>query len=277
MSAAKKSYPNGRCCVFQPFDGGEFDRRYDDILAPATENAGMEPYRVDRDAGASIPVETLHHEIRSAGICLADITTRNANVMYELGYAIAAGKDVVIISGPSHEKFPFDIQHRNVIKYSAGSISDFRKLEEQITARLNAILEKQFKTSEIVAASPVKSSDGLQPHEMTALALLMANSDSLDDSVSAAALKQEMQQAGYNEIGTRLSLARLVKLGFCESLWGQEGFNEAHVLYRLTESGETWLLDNQTKLQLRVTESDRQRRASEASVDQGITDDDVPF
>jgi nucleoside 2-deoxyribosyltransferase len=227
MEAAKKSLPNGRCCVFQPFDGGEFDKRYDEVVGPAIENAGMEPYRVDRDAGAAIPVDTLHHEIRSAGICVADITTRNANVMYELGYAIAAGKDVVIISGPSPEKFPFDIQHRNVIKYSAGSISDFMKLRENITARLNTTLEKQSKTSEIVAASPVKSSDGLQPHEMTALALLMANSDSLDDSVSAGTLKQEMKRAGYSDVGTRLSFARLVKLGFCESLWAQEGFSDA--------------------------------------------------
>jgi nucleoside 2-deoxyribosyltransferase len=116
MERAEKSYQNGRCCVFQPFDGGDFDKRFDEIIVPAIEAAGMEPYRVDRDAGAMIPIDTLHHEIRSAVICLADITTLNPNVMYELGYAIAGGKDVVLISGPATEKFPFDIQHRTVIR-----------------------------------------------------------------------------------------------------------------------------------------------------------------
>jgi nucleoside 2-deoxyribosyltransferase len=88
----KKSFVNGRCCVFQPFDKGDFDKRFDDVLVPAIEAAGMEPYRVDRDLGSTIPVDTLHQEIRSAAICIADITTRNPNVMYELGYAVALGK-----------------------------------------------------------------------------------------------------------------------------------------------------------------------------------------
>ena len=63
---------NGRCCVFQPFDKGPHDKRYEDTVAPAIRATGLEPYRVDRDQGAVIPVETLHEEIRSATICLAD-------------------------------------------------------------------------------------------------------------------------------------------------------------------------------------------------------------
>ena len=100
----------GRCCVFQPFDKGPHDKRYDDIIAPAINAAGLEPYRVDRDDGVVIPVETLHEEIRTAMVCLADITTQNPNVMYELGFAIASGKDVILIcSTQRSEKFPFDI------------------------------------------------------------------------------------------------------------------------------------------------------------------------
>src|ERR1017187_4179022 len=114
---------NGRCCVFQPFDKGAHDKRYEDTLAPAIKAAGLEPYRVDRDDGAVIPIETLHDEIRSATLCLADIGTRNANVMYELGYAIASGKDVVIIcSNQLADAFPFDIRHRGIIQYAADSV-----------------------------------------------------------------------------------------------------------------------------------------------------------
>lgn len=133
-----KECPNGRCCVFQPFDsGGDFDKRFEDILVPAIEDSGMEPYRVDRDASAIIPMDTLHQVIRSSVVCLADITTRNANVMYELGYAIASNKDVVLISGHSSEKFPFDVQHRSIISYSTESTSDFEKLKNSITAKID--------------------------------------------------------------------------------------------------------------------------------------------
>src|SRR5450759_2992800 len=103
---------NGRCCVFQPFDKGPYDKRYKDTIAPAIIAAGLEPYRVDRDDGAVIPVETLHEEIRSGTLCLADIGTRNPNVMYELGFAIASGKDVVIIcSNQLADQSPFAITH----------------------------------------------------------------------------------------------------------------------------------------------------------------------
>jgi len=268
-----REFLNGRCCVFQPFDKGDFDKRFDDVLTPAIESADMEPYRVDRDLGSTIPVDTLHQEIRSAVICVADITTRNPNVMYELGYAIAADKDVVIICGPTQEKFPFDIQHRGILSYAVGSTSDFKKLEEALTAKLNAILTRQEKTIDIAASSPVKSSDGLQPHELTALALVLADSNSLEDTVSASWIKQEMRKAGYTEAGTRLALARLVKLGYIRSEWLQD-YEERYVVYGLTQEGEDWLLANQTLLQIQAAAA---RPKKEPYADQGITDEDIPF
>jgi nucleoside 2-deoxyribosyltransferase len=160
----------GRCCVFQPFDKGPHDKRYDDIIAPAINAAGLEPYRVDRDDGVVIPVETLHEEIRTAMVCLADITTQNPNVMYELGFAIASGKDVILIcSTQRSEKFPFDIQHRGIIQYTPDSASDFDKLKTDISNKAKALLKKQATTREIASASPVKSTEGLANQEILEL------------------------------------------------------------------------------------------------------------
>ncbi|MBI5610498.1 MAG: hypothetical protein HY902_16600 [Deltaproteobacteria bacterium] len=123
-----------RCCVFQPFDNkGPFDKRFDEIIRPALESLELEAYRVDRDNNVVIPIETLHEEIQAAALCLADITTVNPNVMYELGYAIASKKDVVIIcSSQSPDKFPFDIRHRKIISYVSESLSDLQKLANDI-------------------------------------------------------------------------------------------------------------------------------------------------
>ena len=38
-----------RCFVSQPFDAGEFDKRYGQVYGPAIKAAGLEPYRVDRE------------------------------------------------------------------------------------------------------------------------------------------------------------------------------------------------------------------------------------
>ena len=65
----------GQCCVFQIFDdGGAYDQRYDQVILPAIKAADLEPYRVDRDTSAEIPIDTLHEEIRRSAVCLADIT-----------------------------------------------------------------------------------------------------------------------------------------------------------------------------------------------------------
>jgi hypothetical protein len=85
------------CFVIQPFDGGKFDKRYDDIFAPAIATAGLEPYRVDRDPGVEVPVDDIHRGITTAAACLADITTDNPNVWFELGVAIASQRLVVIV------------------------------------------------------------------------------------------------------------------------------------------------------------------------------------
>ena len=269
-----KEFTNGRCCVFQPFDKGDFDKRFDDVLTPAIEAADMEAYRVDRDLGSSIPVDTLHQEIRSAVICVADITTRNPNVMYELGFAIAAGKDVVIISGPNTEKFPFDIQHRGIISYAVGSPSDFRRFEEELTAKLKATLARQEKVTDIAAASPVKSRSGLQPHEQTALAMLLANSDSTADYVGARWFKQEMRKAGYSDTGSRLAIARLEQLGYVTSDTTRDPDGDPFFVYQLTREGEGWLLENQSLLELGVA---KPKPKLPDYADLGIREEDIPF
>ncbi|HEY2291831.1 MAG TPA: hypothetical protein VGM86_14115, partial [Thermoanaerobaculia bacterium] len=101
------------CFVIQPFDKSTFDKRYRDVFKPAIEAAGLEPYRVDEDPSVSIPMEDIERGIRNSAACLAEITTDNPNVWFELGYAIALLKEVAIACSDERKtKFPFDVQHR---------------------------------------------------------------------------------------------------------------------------------------------------------------------
>jgi hypothetical protein len=261
----------GRCCVFQPFDKAAHDKRYEDTVAPAIVAAGLEPYRVDRDDGAVIPIDTLHDEIKATTLCLADISTRNANVMYELGYAIASGKDVVLICAAQQAgKFPFDIQHRGIISYALDSASDFDHLKTAITNRIKSLLKKQAATQEIAAVSPVKSTHGLQPNEVTALALVMANVDSSTDRVSTHTIKQDMEKAGFTRLATQLALTRLARMQLVEPGEDSDYNGNPFVSYCMLEAGENWLLENQDKLELRV--APRPPRQSKNPLD-----DEVPF
>ena len=124
----------GICFVIQPFDAGPFDKRYEDVFVPAIEDAGLEPYRVDRDPAATIPIQDIEEGIRRADSCLADISLSNPNVWFELGFAIAAGKPVVLVYGhydvqppdPLDEwtSPPFEPTRRDGDLYARGATDD---------------------------------------------------------------------------------------------------------------------------------------------------------
>lgn len=132
------------CFVIQPFDLGKFDKRFTDVYKPAIEAAGLEAYRVDRDPSVLVPIDAIEDGIRKASVCLADITADNPNVWYELGFAFASGRPVVMVCSDERtgKKYPFDIQHRSIIPYLADSPSDFDKLKENLTIRIKALLQK---------------------------------------------------------------------------------------------------------------------------------------
>jgi hypothetical protein len=128
-----------RCFVIQPFDS-KFNKRYDEIFKPAIEAAGFEAYRVDQDPSVSIPIVQIERGIKNAAACFAEISTDNTNVWFELGYAFACGKEVVMVCQRSiRRKFPFDIQHRTITQYDTEVPSDFEVLKEKICSRLGGI------------------------------------------------------------------------------------------------------------------------------------------
>ncbi len=133
----------GNCFVIQPFDSGPFDRRYDEIIEPAIKDADLISYRVDRDPSVDIPINDIEKGIINSTAVIADISENNPNVWYEVGFARAAEKPLVMICSKQRQKFPFDIQHRSIIVYSTESLSDLEKLKKEITKRLIAVIERK--------------------------------------------------------------------------------------------------------------------------------------
>lgn len=236
----------------QPFDKGKFDKRFDDVYKIAIEKAGLGAYRVDRDPNVAIPIEDIESGIRNAEVCLADITLDNPNVWFELGYALALNKDVVLVcSDERTTKFPFDIQHRTVITYPVESPRDFAELSEKIVTRLKSILSKQNAVEHITSVS--KDIGGLAPHEMAALTFLMTDSFDSDAWSVFGYIDRRMSSAGFASIATALSLKALCQKKLVLKDWQQrEHHDEPYEAYAITEQGEAWILENQDKISLKI-------------------------
>ena len=180
-----------KCFVIQPFDNDKFDKRFVDIFEPAIIKAGFEAYRIDKDLSVRIPIDDIEKGISESVICFAEITTDNPNVWYELGFAFACNKDVVMVCSDERQgKFPFDIQHRHVITYKTSSTSDFTSLEDTITRKIKAFQLKS-KTVKQLNTTPVVETEGLKGHEIALLILIMENQVLSEDSTSIYSLKNK--------------------------------------------------------------------------------------
>jgi hypothetical protein len=241
-----------KCFVIQPFDKDTFDKRFEDTFKPAIEKAGLEAYRIDLDPSVIVPIDAIEKGIRDCSICFAEITSDNPNVWYELGYAFACKRDVVLVCSDERTgKFPFDIQHRHVIQYSTKSASDYSNLAGKITEKILAI-KKTAATVQTLHEVPIVQTEGLANHEFAIVVLIGEQQIVENEYVAVNTLKGDMARAGYADIATSLGLKTLRNLGMAEIFNASDGGNyEGFSACRLTAKGEKWLLANQDKLMMR--------------------------
>lgn len=241
-----------KCFMIQPFDNDKFDARFDDVFAPAVIAAGLEPYRVDRDPGVSAPIEEIERNILEASACFVDLTTNNPNVWFELGYAVAARKDLCLVCGSERDgPFPFDIQHHKIIRYASNSPRDFKSLSKSITERLLALKKQQETRADIQSITREPETAGLADFEASCLACVGSIANGPDDTVSNWSLRNEMEKAGFNQLACNVALRQLSKKEMV-STRTQDGEDGPFECYLLTNKGWNWVVANTHVLDLRV-------------------------
>jgi hypothetical protein len=141
------------CFVMQPF-ATPYGDYYETIFKPAIEKTGLQPVRADAEIfGTGKIIDQVWRGINAAKVLVAELTTRNANVFYELGLAHALHKPVVLISS-NEPDVPFDLQHIRVIYYDVSGPFWGAKLIEKVAENILSALtnpeEAIFKTAAII-------------------------------------------------------------------------------------------------------------------------------
>jgi nucleoside 2-deoxyribosyltransferase len=99
-----------------PFGDRLLNEIFEDIVRPAVHTSNTECQRGDDVFGSNVIMEDILKSIKEAGIVVADLTGRNANVFYEVGLCHALGKKVLLLA-QSIDDVPFDLRHRRVLLY----------------------------------------------------------------------------------------------------------------------------------------------------------------
>jgi len=162
------------CFVLMPFgrkpDAGgreiDFDEVYAELIKRAVDDAGLRPIRADEEAAGGIIHKPMFERLLLCEYAVADLTTANANVYYELGVRHAARPWSTILLFGEGTRLPFDLSPMRAIPYRlsrAGTPAEPAEDREILTAALRNARER-------VADSPVfQLVDGMVPPDISRL------------------------------------------------------------------------------------------------------------
>lgn len=136
---------NPLCFVLMPFGtkpdptGGkdiDFDRIYLTAIKPAIETAGMEPVRADEEKTGGIIHTPMFERLLLCDFAVADLTTANANVFYELGVRHTARPATTITIFAKQQPIPFDINFLRSLPYELGENNSFANQEAALLQKI---------------------------------------------------------------------------------------------------------------------------------------------
>ena len=95
----------------------DFNNYYTYGIKESCKDAGAHCERVDEQTYNETILERIYNQINKADLIIADMTGKNPNVFYEVGYAHALNKPTVLLTQDAKD-IPFDLQSYPHIVYN---------------------------------------------------------------------------------------------------------------------------------------------------------------
>jgi tetratricopeptide (TPR) repeat protein len=113
MPLGQKPSPSGRLI--------DFDAVYQELIAPAIAAARLEPLRADEEMTGGIIHKPMFEQLILCEYAVADLTTANANVFYELGlrHAVRPASTLLLFAKDASQ-LPFDVALLRALPYALG-------------------------------------------------------------------------------------------------------------------------------------------------------------
>lgn len=118
--------------------GEQFDDVYNHVVKEICRDYDVKTLRADEVSGPGLIIADIVREISTAQLIIADITPTNANVYFEVGYALALGKPTILLARKG-TPLPFDVAGFRVLFYE-DSIGGKARMEENLRRHLEALL-----------------------------------------------------------------------------------------------------------------------------------------
>jgi tetratricopeptide (TPR) repeat protein len=139
------------CFVLMPFgrktDAAgnvvDFDAVYRDLIAPAITESGLDPLRADHEEVGGVIQKPMFERLVLCEYAVADLTTANANVYYELGVRHAVRPYSTVLLYANTSRLPFDVGPLRYVPYELGSGGTVGALESSRAALVEGLRAAQ--------------------------------------------------------------------------------------------------------------------------------------
>lgn len=164
---------NNDCFIIMPiadhpdYKQGHFKRVYDDILKPACIAAGYRPVRADDTKQANLIQLDILQKLLESPMAICDLSTRNPNVLFELGLRQAFDKPTILVQEEGTPRI-FDI---NIFRY----------VEYRNSLDYREVLADQLAIEEVLKETKQAVADGKSINSIIKL-LSITNPATLQDS-----------------------------------------------------------------------------------------------
>ena len=118
----------------------DFDAVYHQGIRPAIASAGLEPIRADEEEAGGIIHKPMFERLVLCEFAVADLTTANANVFYELGVRHAVRPFSTVLMFAEGARLPFDVGLLRALPYkltSDGTLAEPAQLQKALATRLD--------------------------------------------------------------------------------------------------------------------------------------------
>lgn len=245
------------CFVLMPFgrkkdpSGGpdiDFDKIYTEAIEPGIRAANMEPIRADEERTGGIIHKAMFERLLLCDFAVADLTTANANVFYELGVRHTARPKTTLPIFASRQNIPFDINFLRALPYELGQDNRFGAteaagLKDSLTKRLIGL--RELAKEEAAVDSPIFQL--IEDYQAPDIARLKTDtfrdrvrySEKIKQSLAEARNKEDLKKLKYveQEIGDLGEVDAGIAVDLFLSYRALEAWDEMIAIYeRLPET-----------------------------------------
>jgi len=223
--------PSQRCFVIMGF-GEKIDyynnsrtlnltKPYEALIKPVVEEKGLVCVRADEISHPGVIDLIIFRELLTADVVIADISTANPNVLYELGIRHAFRPRATILISEAELSFPFDLSHDYIKRYTllqgtkiydVIDVYEAERFKKELRKALDAVLHAPEIDSPVYIFLPQLQPPSLPPPS--------ASKRPVRGRIVTS--KQSVQRAGYKPART---LASLIEQG--EEALRHDRFHEA--------------------------------------------------